>query len=123
MKNNQLINKLKNYNFKLFKNINNFNELLYIDEIYKSYWGNGNISSEIPYKNGKRNGLFKRYYINGNIKYEIEYKDGLINGLYKAYYWLNGDIKYDVEYKDSLRNGLCKFYYYKNGKNMMKIMN
>ena len=85
MKNNQLIKKLKSYNFKLLKDIN-FNRKLYIDGIDKRYyWSNGNICREIPYKNGLRNGLCKSYYYNGNIGLEIEYEDGLYNGYYKEY--------------------------------------
>ena len=72
MKENQLLNKLESYNFKLLKNINYFN-VIYVNGIDKSYYLNGNISLEIPYKDGLRNGLYIDYYNNRNIYQEIEY--------------------------------------------------
>ena len=110
MKNNQLIKKLKYYNFKTIKSINEYYLLVgLIDEIDKEYYENGNICYEKPYKNGSRNGLCKEYYLNGNIWYEVEYKDGLRNGLFKRY-WNNGNIYQEIEYKDGLINGLYKEY-------------
>ena len=98
---NQLINKLKTYNFKLIKYLNKYeyNEKLYINGIDKFYWSNGNICYEVPYKNGSRNGLFKEYYEDGNIRYEVEYKDSLRNGYWKEYDENNELVDYRI-YKD-----------------------
>ena len=82
--------------------------------IERTYYKNGNIWWEIPYKNGQRHGLKKYYYENGNIEYETPYKNGLIHGLKKSYYE-NGNIYYETPYKNGQRHGLKKWYY-ENGK-------
>ena len=44
--------------------------------IVKRFYPNGNLESEITYKDGKLEGLVKRYYDNGNLKVEGTYKGG-----------------------------------------------
>lgn len=47
-----------------------------ITGIYQEYSQDGNLVREIPYKNGKREGLDKWYYENGNLEREINYNQG-----------------------------------------------
>ena len=69
--------------------------------IIKSYYENGALKQDIPYKDGKENGIGKRYYPNGYLEREENYKDDKKEGLSKLYYE-NGD--------------LIAEYYYKGGK-------
>ncbi len=55
--------------------------------LYKTYYENGRLGSEINYKNGELEGVEKSYYINGNIKREVIWKNNeAISGyLYGTY--------------------------------------
>lgn len=46
------------------------------DGILKEYSQSGNISAEIPYKNGKAEGIGKEYSNDGKLAGEVIYKDG-----------------------------------------------
>lgn len=58
----------------------------------RKYFGNGRLKSEIPYKNGKREGMAKVYYENGRVRAKGLYKDGKLVGKVKEYYE-NGFLK------------------------------
>ena len=53
-------------------------------EIIKSYYPNGKLMSEIPYKNGIIHGIRKFYYENDNIEFKIPYKNGIRHGTQKG---------------------------------------
>ena len=53
--------------------------------IKKEYDSNGNLMSEIPYKNGKFDGVAKEYYENGSLQAEIPFKNHNIDGDMKLY--------------------------------------
>lgn len=55
------------------------------DNSNRSYHSNGNIKDEIPYVDGKIEGVRKKYYENGQLEKEIEYRGGIPNGKYKEY--------------------------------------
>ena len=78
--------------------------------IIKSYYDNGALKEDIPYKDGKEEGLLKRYYENGNLLSEINLKDGKKEGLSKLYYE-NGNLLMEANYKDDKSEGLFKSYY------------
>ena len=85
-------------------------------ETKTSYYENGNVLSEINYKDGKRDGLCRYYWKNGQILSEVNYKAGKTNGLYKSYYedgQLNeeGNYKYTDEGVYSRKEGIWKTYY------------
>ena len=61
--------------------------------IIKSYYDNGALKEDTPYKDGKENGIGKVYYHNGNLLMEGNYKDDKLEGLFKEYYE-NGDFYY-----------------------------
>ena len=106
--------------------------------IKKEYYPNGRLETEIPYKDGRRNGIAKEYYPNGKLQWEATFVsdkingsekvyyesgklqwetpfvDGKINGIAKVYYE-SGELKGEIHFKDSKKNGIEKAYY-KNGK-------
>lgn len=55
------------------------------DGIIKSLYPNGNVESEINFKDGIREGEAKFYFENGNIKEERNYVNGRVEGLVKIY--------------------------------------
>ena len=67
--------------------------------IIKSYYDNGALKKDIPYKDGKKEGLSKAYYKNGNLLSEDNYKDDKLEGLSKVYYE-NGNLIAEYYYKD-----------------------
>ena len=79
----------------------------------KTYYGNGNLWIEGPYKNGKAEGLVKWYYKNGKVWREDPYKNGKFEGVVKEYYE-NGNLENETPYKNGKREGVDKWYY-KNG--------
>jgi TonB family protein len=57
--------------------------------IVKTFYMNGQLLSEENFSNLrylKREGLTRNYYNNGNLKTEISYKEGVFNGPLKTYY-------------------------------------
>lgn len=76
----------------------------------QDYYGTGIIKSEIPYKDGNKNGIEKKYYESGIIESKIPYKDGKLNGIVK-YYYETGIIKTEYSYRDGKQNGKSKHYY------------
>jgi antitoxin component YwqK of YwqJK toxin-antitoxin module len=66
------------------------------EEITKEYYLNGSIKSEVPIKNGKKNGLKRTYYENGLIKSIVYLKDDLRDG--DAFYFSNNGGLTSVEH-------------------------
>lgn len=61
--------------------------------IKKEYYPNGRLETEIPYKDGRINGIVKEYYESGNLKWEIPFVDD--NGIRKVYYE-SGELKEEI---------------------------
>ena len=55
------------------------------DGVVKSYYSNGNIESEISFKDSVRDGEAKFYFENGTIKEERTYTNGKVEGLVQVY--------------------------------------
>ncbi|AQQ59413.1 hypothetical protein XJ32_04125 [Helicobacter bilis] len=54
--------------------------------VERGYYANGNLWVEMPYKNGKREGIEKEYhYENGKLRAEIPFKNDSVNGDIKLY--------------------------------------
>ena len=70
-----------------------------VNGLKKQYYESGKIKTEIPFKVGKENGVKKEYYESGKIKTEIPFKDGKENGL-KKQYDESGKIVQETTYKD-----------------------
>jgi antitoxin component YwqK of YwqJK toxin-antitoxin module len=81
--------------------------------VWKQYFPNDKLKSEITYVNNIPNGYSKFYYKNGNISEEGIWKINKWDGSYK-YYYENGQIAYDWNFLNGKREGKQK-YYYENG--------
>lgn len=87
--------------------------------IWKTYYPNGVLKSEVTYQNNRPNGYAKIFFENGKLMEEGEWKNNRWVGTFKAYYE-NGQTLYDFNYNnDGKRQGEQK-YYYENGQLMMK---
>ncbi len=83
--------------------------------IWKEYYKNGNLKSEITFTNNKPDGYAKLYYENGKLSEEGNWKGTKWIGNYK-YYHENGKPKYEFVFtNDGKRSGKQK-YYHENGK-------
>ncbi|MFH1593195.1 MAG: type II secretion system protein GspG [Candidatus Omnitrophota bacterium] len=94
-------------------------------EVKKEYYDSGQLYSELPYENGKLNGLGKTYYENGQLFSEVTYVNGEYDGTMRAYYE-SGELESEMPYRNGVLSGIVKEYYkneslqaetpYQNGK-------
>jgi antitoxin component YwqK of YwqJK toxin-antitoxin module len=70
------------------------------DGLWKKYYPNGKIKSEIEYKNGKPSGKFVTYFDNGQIEENGTWKTGKFTGSYEMYY-PNGQIRTQKTFNES----------------------
>lgn len=77
-------------------------------EIVRVFFMNGVLEGEVPYSDGKANGLEKVYYENGTIKEESPYRNDQINGVQKCYY-TTGKLKSETIYSNGIA-GKTKTY-------------
>lgn len=68
------------------------------DDAVKSYWDNGNLKSELRYKEGKLDGLCRWYYNNGKPEMEVIYNMNVLEGPGKRWHE-NGNIESVFYYK------------------------
>ncbi len=102
--------------------------------VWREFWPNGDLKSEVSYKNNKKQGLeIKWFDVPNCVEQEVYYKDGLIDGpvthyskkckkdFYETYkngvkegfevaYYPNGNIKAEGLYKKGHLNGYYKVY-------------
>ncbi|WP_104746103.1 toxin-antitoxin system YwqK family antitoxin [Helicobacter bilis] len=84
--------------------------------VQKIYYGNGQLAEETPYKNSEPNGTAKKYSGDGRIVSETIYKGDGINFVEKEYYE-NGQLaeetpfQYDIQCGMVCINGVRKGYY------------
>ncbi len=113
------------------------------DGYYKDYYPNGQLASEVTYKNGEKEGEEKSWHDNGqqetisyyiNGRKEGEYKEWLDNGqLWRQVYYKNGEkegeekrwhengqLSFQTSYKNWKREGERKMWY-DNGQLMNKV--
>ena len=74
-----------------------------------TYHEGGSLKTEIPYKDGKREGNGKRYYESGSLNIETPYKNGKVEGISKEYSE-NGKLKSETPYKNGEIDGQAKQY-------------
>lgn len=86
--------------------------------IWKMYFPNGNIKSEITFTNNRPSGYAKMYYENGKVQEEGNWENNRWVGDYKTYYE-NGQVFYDFKYTGSGKREGEQKYFYENGKTMM----
>lgn len=86
--------------------------------IWKQYFDDGSISSEITYTHDETEGPAKIYYPNGRIAEQGYWKKDTWVGVYKSYY-KNGKLNYLWNFcEDGTRSGVQE-YFYENGKKMI----
>ena len=90
-----------------------------IEGMRKWFYKDGSLGWEQPYIQGKAEGLQKIYYPSGAIKIEETYKDDLVEGLTKWYYE-SGKLYREVPNQNGFKNGVEKWYY-ENGTILQEI--
>lgn len=74
--------------------------------VSKVYDEDGTLMGEMPYQNGKLNGLVKAYGANGELLSEMPFKDDLVNGIARLYN--ENQVLVEVNFKDGeLISGKC----------------
>ncbi len=81
-----------------------------IQEKASEYFANGELYSEIPFKDGNRHGIEKILHLNGNLANELTYVEDNLQGPYKSYH-TNGKISEIGTYKKNLLQGPYTTYY------------
>jgi antitoxin component YwqK of YwqJK toxin-antitoxin module len=82
--------------------------------LWKRYWPNGLVRSEIYFEQGKPQGPYKIYYANGKLEESGRWQDGKLTDRFQRYH-SNGIIKEDLKYDaEGNRNGKQN-YYHENG--------
>ena len=81
-----------------------------INGIRKVYIANMKQLIETPYKDDIREGIEKYYYENGKLQREVPYQNDKSNGIERLYYE-NGRLRGEIPHRDDKRNGKAKFYY------------
>lgn len=84
-----------------------------------NYRPDGEILSEVNYKEKKKDGLAKSFYKDGTLHQEIHYKDGLKEGIANTYY-ANGNLFRSSTYKEGKLEGIQKKFR-ENGELMAEI--
>ena len=80
-------------------------------DVEKTYWENGNIKSELPYKNAKLNGTAIWYYEDGTVQMEVPYEYDEITGTSIRYHD-NGRKELEETYINNVRQGKAIAYSY-----------
>ena len=80
------------------------------DGVQKDYYKSGKLRWSGFFKNGKREGSAKSFYENGNVEFEENHINGLQNGIIKEYYE-NGKIKSERPMKMGKKNGVSRNYH------------
>ncbi len=75
---------------------------------------NDKLAGEMPYKNGKKDGIGRLYYESGTLLKKIYFKDGLVYGVDSLFYE-SGNLEIAIPYADGKKNGIGRLYY-KSGK-------
>ncbi len=85
----------------------------------REFYPDGQVKSEIPYKNSYRNGEANYYYVNGSKQIMCTYENDRLNGLFKTWYF-NGEPERVENYvNDTLHGSALK--YFENGKLQMEL--
>ena len=85
-----------------------------VNGIVCSYYNNGNVSVEYPYKDGKKEGVQRSYYESGRLESEAHYNNDKVEGIVNLYYE-SGKLQGGVHYKGNKKEGISKEYY-ENGR-------
>jgi antitoxin component YwqK of YwqJK toxin-antitoxin module len=90
------------------------------DGLWKRYWPNGKLRSEVNYQTGKPLGEYKLFYENGKLEEHSHWVNSKNTGDFKRYY-SNGNPQQHFIFTDNgKRNGMQR-YYHENGKIAMEV--
>jgi hypothetical protein len=76
------------------------------EKLQVTKYANGKRKAEVPYKDGKRNGMSKSYDMKGNISLELPYVNDKREGQSKKYYEGGKQVFQTTEYKDDKMHGV-----------------
>lgn len=76
----------------------------------QEFYSNGNLKSEMHFKEGKRNGLTKTYYQDGSLLQKVYYKNDILTDSMYSYY-PDGNLKEKGYFIHGLPNGIISSYY------------
>ena len=79
------------------------------DGVQKDYWENGQLKSELRYKDGKLNGESVWYTPDGRVMTRAFYLDDTLNGRYQRFY-PNGTLEVECWYKNGQRDSVYHSY-------------
>ena len=77
--------------------------------IWKQYDGQGDITSQCIYVNGKKNCMERIYYKDGRVSREVNYKGDILDGVIKEFF-SNGRVKFSGIYQDGNLNGEVEWF-------------
>ncbi len=87
--------------------------------IWKEFYCNNNLKSEITYENNRPSGYAKMYHENGKMKEEGLWKNNRWVGDYKLYYE-NGQVQQAFKFNTSGKREGEQKYFYDNGQTMIE---
>ena len=82
--------------------------------LWKKFWPNGAIKSEIIYKNGRSTGSYTTYFNNGQTEEKGTMKNGLLVGNFELY-WANGEARQLKTFNELGATEGRVQYFYENG--------
>ena len=88
--------------------------------IWKRFYPNGNLQSEIEYVNGRPKGMYKIYYENGNVEEAGNWNRNKNTGEFKRYYE-NGQLMQSFNFADNGKRNGEQLYFYENGEIEVKV--
>lgn len=88
--------------------------------VWKKYWPNGNLRSEITYKIGKPHGLYHIYYQSGKSEEQGFWDDGVNTGDFKRYYE-NGQLRQHFNFNSLGKRNGTQYYFHENGKTALVV--
>jgi len=89
-------------------------ELVLLNGLIRSEDGDGNLISEIGYKNGIKHGPYRIFYDNGKVEEKGKNKDGEYDGVIISYN-RDGFPNQSRIFKDGVRHGLSKVFVASDG--------
>ena len=92
----QIASSKEYYNDTLIEEIH-YDEQGRIHDVYRKWYGNGNLSVMYTFLNGVVNGLCYNYYENGQVESESNYLDGKLNGIARKWHY-NGQLEFELTY-------------------------
>ena len=78
-------------------------------DVRKTYWENGNLKSELRYKDDELDGRCVWYTANGKPQMEVVYRQNKMNGLLRRWYE-NGNVMEESWYKDGVQDSVYRAY-------------